>query len=224
MYALFAVLPACLLMIWLYTRDRLHPEPKRRVLSLYVRGAAIVFPAGLIERIMLDSNTWTWLTELNVPVVLVTGFFVAGMVEEFLKASIVERGALRRGWVHTPIDAIVYAGATALGFATVENILYCTHGGVATVVLRAVTAVPAHLMFGIWMGSYFARVNEDPSARWKAYIVPALAHGTYDTFALSTNWLADLILFGYLLFLLEGSLRRVDRAIRPSRRRPQRVS
>lgn len=213
LYALLAVLPVCLLVTWLYTRDKFHPEPKQRVLSLFVRGAAIVLPAGLIERVMLESPHWSGrFTDFQFPSVLLTAFFVAGMVEEFLKAAIVDKGALQRGWIKTPIDAIVYAGSTALGFACIENILYCTHAGIGTAALRAVTAVPAHLMFGIWMGAYFAEAAVHPRARWKAYVVPALAHGLYDTFALSSSRLSDLVLVAYLIFLLEESLRRIDKA------------
>lgn len=225
-YALLAVLPICLLLTWLYTRDKLHPEPKQRVLSLFVRGAAIVLPAGLIERMMLESSTWSGpLAVFQIPGVLVTAFFVAGLVEEFLKAAIVDKGAVQRGWIQTPIDGIVYAGATALGFACIENILYCTHAGIGTVALRAVTAVPAHLMFGILMGTFFAQAVANGRAKWKAYVIPALAHGLYDTFALSSSWLSDLALLGYLLLLLEESLRRIDQAMHSrTREQTQRVS
>ncbi|QSO53411.1 PrsW family intramembrane metalloprotease [Alicyclobacillus curvatus] len=223
-YAILAVLPVCLLLIWLYTRDRLHPEPKRRVWSLFLRGAGVVLPAGLLERVLMESHGIGVANSLMLPSVFVTAFFVAGMVEEFLKAAVVDRGALQRGYIHTPLDSIIYSGATALGFACVENILYVTHDGISTAVLRAVTAVPAHLMFGIWMGYYFAQsVFRGKSKAW-AYIVPAVAHGLYDTFALSNGWWSDGLLFVYLLILLEQSLRRIDRAERLSVEVHQRVS
>lgn len=214
LYATMAVLPVCILIVWLYTRDKLHPEPKRRVFSLFLRGAGIVLPAGIIERLLLaskDGNT-LGIPQLQLPGVIITAFFVAGMVEEFLKASIVDRGAVQRGWIHEPMDAILYAGSTALGFACVENVLYVTHAGIGTALLRAVTAVPAHLMFGVWMGSLFAESIFRNQRRWRAYIVPALAHGLYDAFALSSSLLTDILLGVYLLILLEGSLRRIDRA------------
>lgn len=224
MYILLAVLPVCLLLIWLYTRDQLHPEPKRRVWSMFLRGAGIVLPAGLLERVLMETHVSFVRASPLLPSVFVTAFFVAGMVEEFLKAGVVDRGAVVRGYIQSPIDSIVYSGATALGFACVENILYVTHAGISTAILRAVTAVPAHLMFGIWMGTYFAQaIFEGRSKAW-AYIVPALAHGLYDTFALSNGWLPDALLFVYLIILLEQSLRRIDRVRRLSFTRDQRVS
>jgi RsiW-degrading membrane proteinase PrsW (M82 family) len=206
-YAALAMIPITLFMVWLYTRDRLHPEPKRAVYRLFLRGAAIVLPAGLIERLLMSSWAQGWLSGL--PAIFVTAFFVAGMVEEFLKASIVDRGAIESGLVKSPIDCIVYSGAVALGFAAVETILYVTSSGFLTVVLRSVTAVPAHLMFGILMGAAFAESIWGGRSRAWAYIIPAVAHGIYDTFALAGGLIADLLLAIYLLILLEWALRRL---------------
>lgn len=213
-YVALAVIPGLLLIVWLYTRDIAHPEPKRSVYRLFLLGAAIVLPAGLLEQAMMGTNSFQ---QGGFRGVLLTAFFIAGMIEEFLKAAIFERSALQAGLVKSPMDAIVYAGAVALGFATVENILYVTSGGFSTAVVRSVTAVPAHFMFGIIMGSQFARSVWAGSSRALGYLVPAIAHGTYDTFALSNSILMDVLLVGYLLVLMEISLRIVDRARRLDR-------
>lgn len=208
LYAGLALLPAMLLMAWLYTRDKLHPEPKRAVYRMFILGAAIVLPAGLLERALLDTEVD--MLHGKFAVLFVTAFFVAGMVEEFLKAAIVERAAFDKGLMKQPIDCIVYAGATAIGFATIENILYVTSSGFSTALLRSVTAVPAHLMFGILMGTMFARSIWFQKNRAWAYVVPAIAHGIYDCFALSNAWYGDLLLFGYLIVLVEQTLRRLE--------------
>jgi RsiW-degrading membrane proteinase PrsW (M82 family) len=143
-------------------------------------------------------------------VLFVTAFFVAGMVEEFLKAAIVERAALDKGLMQEPIDCIVYAGATAIGFATIENILYVTSNGFSTALLRSVTAVPAHLMFGVLMGTMFARSIWFNTHRAWVYVAPAIAHGIYDCFALANAWYGDVLLFIYLIILVEQTLRRLD--------------
>lgn len=209
-----------LLLLWLYTRDTLHPEPKRQVYRLFLLGAAIVLPAGMLERLLLDT---TFPVRGGLAATVVTAFFVAGMVEEFLKAAVTDRAAFGRGLMQHPIDCVVYCGAVALGFATVENILYVTSSGFATAVLRSVTAIPAHLMFGIVMGAAFVRHIWFGADKAWAYIVPALAHGMYDAFALSGSWLADLALVAYLIALMEWSLRKLDwvsslRTPRPGRR------
>lgn len=208
LYAGLALLPAMILLAWLYTRDKLHPEPKRAVYRLFILGAAIVLPAGLLERALLNSGVAQLHGKFTV--LFVTAFFVAGMVEEFLKAAIVERAALDKGLMQEPIDCIVYAGATAIGFATIENILYVTSNGFSTALLRSVTAVPAHLMFGVLMGTMFARSIWFNTHRAWVYVAPAIAHGIYDCFALANAWYGDVLLFIYLIILVEQTLRRLD--------------
>ena len=52
-------------------------------------------------------------------------------------------------------DGIVYAVYIALGFAGIENIVYAFTGGVGVGLVRALTAVAAHALFGVVMGFYF---------------------------------------------------------------------
>lgn len=204
LYVAAALIPALLLLTWLYTRDRLHPEPKRLVYRLFLLGAGIVLPAGLIERGLIETGVGT--SHVPLRATLITAFFVAGMVEEFLKASIVERKALQPGYMKSPIDCIVYSGAVALGFAAIENILYVTSSGFETAAVRSVTAVPAHFMFGIIMGTAYAGYLWAGRNKALAYLLPALAHGTYDTFAMSAGLLANVVLIGYLLGLMALSM------------------
>jgi protease PrsW len=208
-FVAIAVLPAILLITWLYMQDKIHPEPKRAVYRLFLLGAAVVLPAGLLEQKMMNADLPH---STGVRVTLMTAFFVAGMIEEFLKAAVFERAALQKGLIKYPIDAIVYAGAVGLGFATVENILYVTSSGFSTALLRSVTAVPAHFMFAILMGHFFAESVWNQKRRALGYIVPAIAHGIYDSFALSNGWLMDVFLVIYLLILMEISLRLIDKA------------
>lgn len=210
-YFALAIIPGLLLLVFIYTRDKLHPEPKRQVFRLFILGAAIVFPAGLIERIMMNSQGFT---EGGIEGRLITAFFVAGMIEEFLKAAIFERAMYHSKWIQSPIDCIVYAAAIGLGFATVENILYVTGSGLETAIVRSVTAVPAHFMFAIIMGYWFAKARFRGTNKAYAYIFPAIAHGIYDSFALSSSIAADLVLALFLLCLVEISVRILKRAKR----------
>ncbi|GMA55778.1 RsiW-degrading membrane proteinase PrsW (M82 family) [Alicyclobacillus sacchari] len=202
LYVALAVIPGLFLLIFIYTRDQLHPEPKRQIVRLFLLGAAIVFPAGLIERITMDSPGFQ---QGGLEGRIITAFFVAGMIEEFLKASIFDRTVLHSGLIRGRVDCIVYAAAIGLGFATVENILYVTSSGFLTAIVRSVTAVPAHFMFAIIMGYRFAKTKFDGKNKAFAYLLPALAHGTYDTFALASTLWADIILAVLLVILAEIS-------------------
>ncbi|WAH39082.1 PrsW family glutamic-type intramembrane protease [Alicyclobacillus dauci] len=213
-YVALAVIPGLLLLVFIYTRDHLHPEPKRQVFRLFILGAAIVFPAGLLERMMMNTQGFA---EGGIEGRLITAFFVAGMIEEFLKAAIFDRAVLGTRLIRGPVDCVVYAAAIGLGFATVENILYVTSTGLVTAVVRSVTAVPAHFMFAIIMGYQFSKVQFNGRNKAYAYILPALTHGTYDTFALSASVGADLVLALFLLFLVELSVRILNRVRKTDR-------
>ena len=71
-------------------------------------------------------------------------------------------------------------------------------GGLQTAMIRAITAVPAHAIFGITMGYYLgiARMYDElrkPYLR-KAVLIPILLHGVYDFILMvEIDWL--LLLF-----------------------------
>lgn len=46
-----------------------------------------------------------------------------------------------------------------MGFAMVENVLYVADGGIVVAIGRAITAVPAHMLFAIPMG-YFLSLSK----------------------------------------------------------------
>jgi hypothetical protein len=64
-----------------------------------------------------------------------------------------------------PLDGIVYAVVLAMGYASVENMLYVAAYGINTTILRAFTAVPAHLVFAIVQGYYLGRARFMPEQK-----------------------------------------------------------
>jgi RsiW-degrading membrane proteinase PrsW (M82 family) len=118
-----------------------------------------------------------------------------------------------------PLDGVVYGVALALGFATVENVLCVVRDGLATGVLRALFAVPAHALFGAVMGFYFGRAKFGAKARARALVGFALAaavalHGAYDFIlqALRGAWMYGAVAMGSLA-LWVFVLRRVHVAL-----------
>ena len=87
---------------------------------------------------------------------------------------------------------MVYAVFVALGFALWENISYVLMYGLGTAAVRAVTAVPGHACFGVFMGAFYGLAkrydnfgDEYRSRRCRrlAVLVPVLLHGAYDFIA-----------------------------------------
>ena len=63
-----------------------------------------------------------------------------------------------------PIDGIVYGVTASLGFATLENFYYVylladyfQTSSMSLAIVRSFSAVPAHAVFGVFMGYFFMK-------------------------------------------------------------------
>lgn len=132
-----AIIPALLIIWYIYRKDRYEPEPKYLVAEVFLLGALSVFPAILLE--------------LPFPPGLFMYAVVAPVVEEGLKFCVVFFFVYNMSEFDEPIDGIVYAAAAGLGFATIENIFYVVEGGLPVAVIRGIVSVPGHVIFScIW--------------------------------------------------------------------------
>ena len=141
------------------------------------------------------------------------GFVVAGFSEELFKFLALYLLFWRTSVINEKFDGIVYATFVSLGFAGVENVLYVIEGGLSTGMVRAITAVPAHAIFGITMGFYAGQARfydkERKQLLQKALLWPIFLHGTYD-FILMTgiNWLLVFWLM-FVAYLYISGLKRI---------------
>ncbi len=91
--------------------------------------------------------------------------------------------AFRSRHFDEPYDGVVYAGAAALGFASVENgFLLRLHPDGAVGIARALLSVPAHLFFACLWGYALgrARQTKEPGSGFPLLFIGALlAHGLY---------------------------------------------
>lgn len=208
-YLLAAALPAFLVVLVIYLYDR-HKEPPYFVFRLALLGALVVLPIGWLEREMLNLYASTFAPSGILLTELFTAFFVAGAIEEGGKALLFYHFAYKKPWLNEPYDSIVYAVAIGMGFALVENIMYVTSYGLTTAFVRAFTAVPAHALFGIIMGSLFSRSQFRGKPVLIAYLIPAILHGIYDTFAMAQSFGANLLLILYLMVLVYIAVKRAE--------------
>ena len=104
-------------------------------------------------------------------------------------------------------DGVVYAVFVSLGFALWENIAYVLYFGMGAAVARAITAIPGHACFGVFMGVWYGVAKrcelagypaESKKARQNALWVPVLLHGAYDFIASQQN---DLMSIVFLVFI-----------------------
>ena len=131
---------------------------------------------------------------------MVFAFVIVALSEEILKTGAFLLYPFRQPFFDEPMDGIVYAVMIAMGFATVENVIYALQYGLEITLVRALTAVPAHAVFGVFLG-YYAGLGKFEIPRrkrlrlWVGFGWAVLLHGLYDFFILQEayEW---LILFG----------------------------
>jgi RsiW-degrading membrane proteinase PrsW (M82 family) len=200
MYALAVVavstIPGIAFMVLILRMDRREPEPLRLVAKVIGLGAAGAVVAALVE-LALDAAPLFRLEGLAGAAAV--SFIQIAPIEEACKLAVVLLFAWGNPAFNEENDGIVYVGASALGFALLENILFVARGGIGTGVLRAFTSIPLHLFTGIVAGLFIGRAKF-AGARARPLLVLAgfglawLIHGLYDTLALSQGALALLLL------------------------------
>jgi RsiW-degrading membrane proteinase PrsW (M82 family) len=163
-----------------------------------------------------------WLRTGGEPAKLFDAFVLAGFIEELAKWVVLIAAVYHWDEFDEPLDGVVYGVAVALGFATLENLLFVARLGLGVAWQRAVFAVPAHALFGATMGYYAGRAKFDRGGKlWRDRALclgaPTVFHGLYD-YALHRGmgphvWIAiSLLSVGLWAFVL----RRVHHAQRAS--------
>ncbi|MFV9550727.1 PrsW family intramembrane metalloprotease [Algibacter sp. PT7-4] len=179
-----ALAPVCVIILYIYFKDKYEKEPRRLLLYNFLLGAivSIIITSILyyVFDIVLPLTIKTSILEQ-----FIKAFFVVGLIEEFSKYVIIRYFAQPNKAFNERFDGIVYAVMVSMGFAATENIFYVIEGGYATALARAFTAVPAHATFGILMGYYMGKAkfsNNRVGLNLFGLFLAILFHGAYDFF------------------------------------------
>jgi RsiW-degrading membrane proteinase PrsW (M82 family) len=200
----FATLaPSLLLLAYFRSRDA-YPEPARVVWTTFVLGVLTAIP------VLIVAMPLSGLVSASAAPLLrgaYEAFVLAAIPEELFKLCVLLFYVRRHSAFDEPMDGLVYGVAASLGFATIENILYVMSGGMEVALMRAITAVPAHATMGAIMGYYVGQAHFTPARTktllWRAWWVPMVIHGLYNTPLLTVNAARESAQEGALtLFLL----------------------
>jgi len=187
-----ALLPAVLLMIYIFTRDRIEKEPVGLLAKLALFGAVSCIPAAIFESALL---VLLQTVIAHGPVfTLIEAFLVVALTEEFFKLVFLKLATWKNSAFDYHFDGIVYAVFVSLGFAALENILYLTGYGLGIALSRGVFAVPGHMTFSVFMGLFYSEAKQSEILRkplkkfgkmLSALFVPVVLHGIYDYLLMS---------------------------------------
>ncbi len=186
-----AVIPAIWLMIKVYNSDRLEKESPG-LLWYLVRAGILSSLLALVEERIFSYILGMALPKESAAYSIILYFAVVAVSEESSKYIFLKRNTWNNPEVNCQYDGLVYAVFVSLGFALWENISYVLNYGLATAVVRAVTAIPGHACFGVFMGVFYgiakryANLGQDGKSglfRFLTVLVPVLLHGAYDYIA-----------------------------------------
>ena len=226
MLTVAALLPAVVLMVYVYRKDRVEKEPIGLLFRIFVFGMLSTIPTIIME-LVLEKALGVFFAPESTLYLILEAFVVVALTEEFWKRWAVRAAAWKNKAFNYRFDAYVYCMFSALGFAALENILYVFQSGMETALLRAVTAVPSHAIDGMIMGSFLGeaklwetRGNINRKKRYMrlALFMPALAHGIYDYSLMSGSTLMSLFFIVFVVCVDIFAIRHINKAARRDRR------
>jgi len=189
-----AIGPALFWLIFFYRKDKYATQPLSWIVKIFLLGALIIIPVFICE-----SIAGILISEFVLTVI------VAPIVEECGKYFVVTRYVYTTSEFNEPVDGIMYAVAAALGFATIENILYVfsipltelpTLFGV--VIGRAVLSVPGHALhssnWGYSLGIAKFGLPRDAPKIITGLAVAIMFHGLFNFLLMSFLGIALLLL------------------------------
>ncbi|UCG26900.1 MAG: PrsW family intramembrane metalloprotease [Bacteroidales bacterium] len=212
-----ALAPVFIIAFYIYFRDKYEREPAGTLIKALITGAFVTLPVIFIEGLLIPFSDSLG----NLASAAYNAFLVAGFTEEAFKYLAFFLLIWRNRTFNEKFDGIVYAVFISLGFAAVENVFYVLEYGYTIGLVRALTAVPAHALFGIVMGYHFGLAKFYPREKGiqllLALLSPVLLHGFYDFCLMAEKTIFLLLFVPFIMFLWIHGFRRMknlsDRSI-----------
>lgn len=223
-----SVFPVFLVGFYIYSKDR-NKEPLKIISKLFAGGILSCILTILISSVLYEAVPFFKLesTELTLVELFVQVFVGVALIEEFFKWIFLYIFAYNDNEFDELYDMVVYGAFVALGFAAIENVMYVLTGGVEVGFLRAISAVPGHAFYGVFMGYYLGLaklsiINNREDLRLKnmalSLIVPILLHGIYDYLALSGNEVLVIIFLVFVVVLYIMAIKKIKKTAKITRK------
>lgn len=204
-----SILPSALLMMLVYKNDKIEKEPENLLIKLFLMGVLSAIVA-MVGELLVGSIVPIFIAPESDLFIFVEAFFMVALVEECAKFLMLKLSSWKDGNFNYTFDAIVYAVFVSLGFATIENILYVLSNGLLVAILRAVSSIPGHMSFGLFMGIYYGRAKlceKKNDIKGKNYnlmmsiFIPVLLHGLFDYCLMKGSTISLISFFVLLVFI-----------------------
>lgn len=214
-----AVLPAIVLMRYIYKHDRIESEPIGLLMRLLVAGGLSILPAILLETAGQYFFA-LFLPPKSLIYAVLLMFFVVAPAEEGCKYFFLKRRTWKHPAFNYRFDGVVYAVFVSLGFAALENIGYVMQFGLSVALTRAIFSIPAHMGFAVFMGTFYGRAKVcEINGDWQgvrhntraALFVPMLFHGFFNACLTLETSASMLVFIGFTVAMYIVVIRKIKR-------------
>ena len=219
---LISVLPSIILLLFIYTNDKIEKESKRLILKLFLFGLIIAPIIGEFEN-FFGKFLFPFKNETIRN--FVDTFFIIAFLEEGGKFWIIKEDTWKNKKFNYTFDGLVYAVSASLGFATIENIFYVFSSFLVeettafdsyyiaafTGILRMIFSIPLHFSCAVLMGFFYGKAKlfheynifqKSKFYNFLAVFLPVIGHGLYDFGLFSAKYSYLSVLTAIILDLL----------------------
>ena len=219
-YILAAVIPAFLLLRFIYRHDHIEKEPGGLLAMLLLGGVLAALCSIVIEGILNGLLDIT-VSQDSLAYYIILAFVVVAAVEEGTKMFFLRRFSWKHPHFNYLFDGVVYAVFVSLGFAAYENIQYVFNYGLSVALPRAFLSIPGHMGFAVFMGVFYARAKKyekmgrpDMAKRnlIRGYLTAVFLHGFYDACCMIGTGIANLLFIAFVAIMYVVVYRMVKRA------------
>ena len=208
-----ALAPTVIILLTMYIKDKYEKEPIKLALTGTLYGFIMSIPITFTEKYLLSLGPDK--TSIYYP--FYVSFIIASFVEETYKYIILKFLIWKNNNYNEPFDGILYAVYISLGFATIENILYVFNpvmGGLYTAISRAIFSIPAHAIFGIYMGYYLSKEKFFKyKIKFLSLLIPIFIHGMYDLLLFTNIKYSNIFFLIFFIYIVIVSIKRVNKYI-----------
>jgi len=174
LYIFLGMLPGVIWALYYLREDKKNPEPKGKIIQVFLLGMLITIPAAIMELVAGCALGYACpfysdkalyfniLLKNSLMAKIISVFFVIAVVEETFKFIVIKSEVLKNKEFDEPIDGMIYAIIISLGFASAENILYIftySQAPFHTMIERFFTAILIHALTGGIIGYYIGKVK-----------------------------------------------------------------
>ncbi|MFQ6106349.1 MAG: PrsW family intramembrane metalloprotease [Thermoplasmata archaeon] len=215
---LVSFIPPVIYVIWIRRSERYEREPWKQVAKVFIWGAIVAVIISLILSSLIIyilgetiQREYYWLRPESPMWIGLLFSVIAPMVEEFSKGMGVY---IARDTITEPEDGMVYGGASGLGFAATENLLYGLaaylliedfRASIILILVRSISSALLHasasgvMGYGVGRSLLFAKVSVLPY-----YLLAVFMHGVFNYLAAFEIIYQDptAVLYGFFLAVI----------------------